>query len=171
MSVGVKHQQRYKDLLHGPLGVGTGIVAGLSYLLIACYFLQPLWAASSPFSEEHQREWFFVVAACLCILFIAVRIYYSLQTARFFSFSGNTIYIQLYFLRKRKTSSSELLKIEDIKFTNKIAELMMRLIISSNGKKGFYVYLRNGERYRVSPLMEGHDELREKLSHMVKDMV
>lgn len=79
-------------------------------------------------------------------------------------FDENSLFIRLYFLRKRLFDISDLKSVEDFKITR----LMFQMVKFPENGTGFFIEFKNGKKYRVSPNMQNFETLKHKLLEIVK---
>ncbi|MDI9818714.1 MULTISPECIES: hypothetical protein [unclassified Legionella] len=167
MSIGTEeNNQNYEDISLGGYGLWLWLApaGALLFCFGGCLYFLLLLTNPPSLTEDYLAMWIGFFVMLLFVLWFLSGIYYGLQTVQFFSFTEKKGIIRLYFFRKMEIKLSDLLKVEDFKIT----KLMSLTDAYPAGKTGFFIYLRNGKRYRVSPNMEGFAELRERLSRIAE---
>ncbi|WP_131777768.1 hypothetical protein [Legionella fairfieldensis] len=165
MSAGIAVQNnQYEDVIHGGYGfmiwfMPLGFLFFFYFQMIGIYLL----ISTNPgITEDYLMKWagFFVMSSV--VIWLGSSILYALQTVQFIQFNEKDIFIRLYFNRKVYFYPEDLLATNDFK----INKLMSQTRTFPEGGTGFFIHLKNGKRYRVSPHMARFEELKAVLTEI-----
>ena len=166
MSTGIELDSSYTDLTHGSYGFLSWImpIAFIFFFCINAINFNLLIHSTPSFTEDYFMTWFFLIMLISVLILFGSSTRYASQTVQLIHFKKRNIFIRLYFGRKISFSLNELSHLTDFK----VNKLMSRIRTFPVNSIGFFIYAKNGKKYRVSPNMREFVELKKLLIEIIE---
>ncbi|WP_131777845.1 hypothetical protein [Legionella fairfieldensis] len=161
---GIINNSSYEDITHGGYGFFICFIPPI-FIFFFCFEIMNfiiLFNSTPSFSEDYFMMWIILIMITSVLILFGSGIIYCFQTIQFIKFTEKVTVIRLYFFRKVVFYPEELIAISDFK----INKLMSRLKTFPVDGTGFFIHLKNGKRYRVSPHMARFEELKAVLTEI-----